>query len=78
MTGYGCVDETEVIADLWSLVGGALPITELVARQGYHGPSEGNLPSRVWREDQTPLWLLANRYRCRDAPPPDQVQQRQQ
>jgi phosphohistidine swiveling domain-containing protein len=78
MTGYGSVDETEVIADLWSLANGELPMTEFVARHGYHGPNEGNLPSRVWREDQTPLWLLANRYRCREAPHPHQVWQRQQ
>ncbi|ORV54520.1 hypothetical protein AWC05_18170 [Mycobacterium florentinum] len=77
MTGYGRVDETEVIADLWCLANGALPMTEFVARHGYHGPSEGNLPSRVWREDQTPVWLLANRYRCRDAVHPDEVWQRQ-
>jgi len=78
MTGYGSVDETEVIADLWNLANGALPMTEFVARHGYHGPSEGNLPSRVWREDQTPVWLLADRYRSRDAVHPDQVWQRQQ
>lgn len=78
MTGYGRVDETEVIADLWNLANGALPMTEFVARHGYHGPNEGNLPSRVWREDQTPLWLLADRYRSRDAVHPDQVWQRQQ
>jgi len=78
MTGYGRVDETEVIADLWNLANGALPMTEFVARHGYHGPNEGNLPSCVWREDQTPVWLLANRYRCREAMHPDQVWQRQQ
>lgn len=78
MTGYGGVDETEVIADLWSLANGDLAMTEFVARHGYHGPSEGNLPSCVWREDQTPLWLLANRYRDREAPHPHQVRQRQQ
>ena len=78
MTGYGRVDETEVIADLWNFANGALPMTEFVARHGYHGPNEGNLPSRVWREDHTPLWLLANRYRCRDAVHPDQMWRRQQ
>ncbi len=78
MTGYGGVEETKVIADLWSLANGQLPMTEFVARHGYHGPSEGNLPSRVWREDQTPLWLLANRYRYREAPHPDQIWRRQQ
>ncbi|ORW23630.1 hypothetical protein AWC19_11195 [Mycobacterium palustre] len=78
MTGYGRVDETEVIADLWNLANGALPMTEFVARHGYHGPNEGNLPSRVWREDQTPLWLLTNRYRSRDALHPDQMWRRQQ
>lgn len=78
MTGYGRVDETEVIGDLWSLANGELPMTEFVARHGYHGPSEGNLPSRVWREDQAPLWLLANRYRSREAVHPDQVWRRQE
>jgi phosphohistidine swiveling domain-containing protein len=78
MTGYGGVDETEVIADLWNLANGTLPMTEFVARHGYHGPNEGNLPSFVWREDHTPVWLLANRYRCRDAVHPHQIWQRQQ
>jgi phosphohistidine swiveling domain-containing protein len=78
MTGYGRVDETEVIADLWNLANGAVAMTKFLARHGYHGPNEGNLPSRVWREDPTPLWLLANRYRSRDAVHPDQVWQRQQ
>lgn len=78
MTGYGSVDETEVIADLWDLANGTLPMTEFVARHGYHGPNEGNLPSFVWREDPTPVWLLANRYRCRDALHPHQMWQRQQ
>jgi phosphohistidine swiveling domain-containing protein len=78
MTGYGRVDETEVIGDLWNLANGTLPMTEFVARHGYHGPSEGNLPSRVWREDHAPVWLLAKRYRSRDAVHPDQMLQRQQ
>ncbi len=78
MTGYGRVDETEVIADLWNLANGELAMTEFVAQHGYHGPNEGNLPSRVWREDHTPVWLLANRYRCRDAMHPDQMWQRQE
>jgi phosphohistidine swiveling domain-containing protein len=77
MTGYGRVDETEVIADLWNLANGKLAMTKFLARHGYHGPNEGNLPSRVWREDPTPLWLLANRYRCREAVHPDQLWQRQ-
>ena len=78
MTGYGDVDEMDVITDLWNLANGELPMTEFVARHGYHGPNEGNLPSRVWREDHTPVWLLANRYRCRDAMHPHQMWQRQQ
>jgi phosphohistidine swiveling domain-containing protein len=77
MTGYGQVDETEVIADLWELANGTLPMTEFVARHGYHGPNEGNLPSRVWREDQTPVWLLAGRYRSRDAVHPYELWKRQ-
>jgi pyruvate,water dikinase len=78
MTGYGRVDETEVIADLWQVANGSLPIAEFVTRHGYHGPDEGNLPSRVWREDHAPLQRLADRYRARDAVHPDQVRQRQE
>ena len=42
--------------------------TWLVARHGYHGPDEGQISSRSWREDRAPLLGLLERYRSVGAP----------
>ena len=30
-------------------------VSDFLARHGYHGPLEGEVSSRVWRDDDTPL-----------------------
>src|SRR4029077_16582161 len=34
----------------------------LIRRHGYHGPDEGNLQSRSWREDPTPVHTMLAQY----------------
>jgi pyruvate,water dikinase len=60
--------EMEVVADLWKAAHGQLQIEDVAARHGYHGPMEGELSSRVWREDDTPVRALAELYRDREDP----------
>jgi pyruvate,water dikinase len=69
--GYGGVPETEVVADLWRTSRGEIELAEVVRKHGFHGPSEGELSGRVWREDDSPLRRLVNDYRDRpdDADP---------
>lgn len=47
--------EMAIVEDLWRASRGTLSVDDLVARHGYHGPLEGEISSRVWREDRTPL-----------------------
>ncbi len=66
--GYGGVPETEVVADLWRTAHGEIALAEVVARHGFHGPAEGELSGRVWREDPGPLERLIGDYATRPDP----------
>ena len=63
ITGYGEMEEAKVAADLWDVSRERLSLDEFVSRHGYHGPSEGALQSRSWREDRTPLLALIETFR---------------
>ena len=60
--------EMEVVGDLWKAARGQLTVEQVAARHGYHGPLEGELSSRVWREDDGPVRALADLYRDRADP----------
>jgi pyruvate,water dikinase len=77
--GYGGVPETEVVSDLWRTSRQEIELAEVVLKHGYHGPSEGELSGRVWREDSAPLRRLVEDYRARpdDADPRRRDHQRQ-
>jgi pyruvate,water dikinase len=64
--GYGDVPETAVVADLWRASRGTIALDEVVARHGFHGPMEGEISARVWRDDPTPLERLVEEYARRD------------
>lgn len=63
MTGYGGMEETQLMTDIWSVAHSHLGLSEFLARHGFHGPDEGNLASRVWREDPAPVTRLITQYR---------------
>jgi phosphohistidine swiveling domain-containing protein len=60
--GYGDVPETRVVADLWRCSRGEIDLAEVVRHHGYHGPLEGEISARVWREDDTPLRRMVEGY----------------
>lgn len=62
-TGFGGMHEVGLIEDLWRASRGGLSLEEVIRRHGYHGPEEGNLASRSWREDPTPLEAMIEGYR---------------
>jgi phosphohistidine swiveling domain-containing protein len=64
-------DESRLVEALWALsreesVTDA-GMSSFLAEYGYHGPDEGHLNGRVWREDPTPVRELVDRYRRLDA-----------
>jgi pyruvate,water dikinase len=61
-SGYGSVPETAVVGDLWRASRGAMDFEQVVARHGFHGPREGELSARVWREDDTSLRRVVAEY----------------
>jgi pyruvate,water dikinase len=71
------MDETELIEDLWSASQGRLELDEVVRRHGYHGPDEGELSSRSWREDPAPLAAIVRSYQRTDMANPRAREQEQ-
>jgi phosphohistidine swiveling domain-containing protein len=58
--------EMAMIDDIWKASRGALTLEQVVANQGFHGPLEGEISSRVWREDPSPLAAVIERYAATD------------
>lgn len=58
--------EVRMLEDLWSASRGELELDELLLRHGYHGPQEGEVSSRPWREDPAPLQRILAEYATRD------------
>src|SRR3989442_8810919 len=58
MCGQGSHEETAVVADLWAMSRGRLDLASFLDRHGYHGPGEGEIAGRVWREDPAPVEAL--------------------
>jgi pyruvate,water dikinase len=65
-TGYGGMEESKALADLWLVAQGQLQVEEFIDRHGYHGPAEGEISSIVWREDLRPVTSLIERFKTLD------------
>jgi rifampicin phosphotransferase len=57
--GYGGSEESRLVDDIRRLSRGALDERGFLSMHGYHGPAEGDVSSRSWREDPTPVLVLA-------------------
>ena len=55
--------EMAVVGDIWKASRGDIEIAEIVRNHGFHGPGEGEISSRVWRDDDTPLRRIVEHYR---------------
>ncbi|HVW32205.1 MAG TPA: PEP-utilizing enzyme, partial [Acidimicrobiia bacterium] len=66
MTGLGGFEETRLMAELWAVSRRERPFEDFVAAHGYHGPAEGEISSRSWREDPAPVAQLLETYRGMD------------
>jgi rifampicin phosphotransferase len=66
LSGASGAEMLGVVGDLWKVSRGRLELDDLVREHGFHGPMEGELSSRVWREDPSPLQRLVSEYARRD------------
>ncbi|MGQ0465100.1 MAG: PEP-utilizing enzyme [Sporichthyaceae bacterium] len=66
--GYTGFAEVAVVGELWRAAHGETTVAAIVAKHGFHGPLEGELSSRVWREEPRILESLLDEYRKREDP----------
>lgn len=57
--------EMAVVGDIWRAARGEIPVEQVTANHGFHGPAEGELSSRVWREDDSAVRRLLAGYAAR-------------
>jgi pyruvate,water dikinase len=55
VTGYGSMEETGIADKLWRVAHGESSIEEFLDEFGFHGPTTGQIATKVWREDPTLL-----------------------
>lgn len=67
--GYGSMQEIQLTQDLWRAAHTAAHVTGKVgdfgaflADHGFHGPAEGELSSRSWREDSAPIEAMMDKF----------------
>jgi phosphohistidine swiveling domain-containing protein len=60
--------ELAIVSDIWRAAQGQIALDEVIVRHGFHGPREGEISSRVWREDSSPLLRLLDEYAGREDP----------
>jgi len=65
LAGQGSHAELDVVGDLWAMSRGTPAVDAFLAAHGYHGPDEGELLSRMWREDPVPVHAMVERYRAK-------------
>jgi phosphohistidine swiveling domain-containing protein len=54
--------EMAVVCDLWRTSRGRIRVDQVVAIHGFHAPLEGELSTRVWREDDLALRRMVEQY----------------
>jgi len=64
MVGYPGMEEFRTTVALWDLSRGTLSLDGFLSAHGFHGPQEGEIASRSWRERPAPVLALADRFRA--------------
>jgi len=62
--GFGDMEEIRVSAELWQVAREGREIEDFLSRHGFRGPADGELSSRSWRENSTPIEALLAPYRA--------------
>jgi pyruvate,water dikinase len=64
-TGFGGIEETAVLKDLWEVSRDRMSVPAFLFRHGYHGPGEGEPFNPSWRQDPRLLEPRIAAYRAR-------------
>jgi pyruvate,water dikinase len=67
-SGYSGFQEVAVVGELWRAAHGQTTVAGIAREHGFHGPLEGEVSSRVWRERPELLAALLEEYRHREDP----------
>jgi pyruvate,water dikinase len=67
-SGYSGFQEVAVVGELWRAAHGQTTVDAIAREHGFHGPLEGEVSSRVWRERPELLAGLLEEYRQREDP----------
>jgi len=70
------LEETRMTEDVRAAAEGRLTLEALLWRHGFHGPQEGEVSSRSWREDPAPLLAMIERVGAGHDPTPEAVARR--
>ncbi|MCK9249762.1 MAG: PEP-utilizing enzyme [Solirubrobacteraceae bacterium] len=74
LAGQGSHAELAVVEGLWAMSRDRMTVEAFVAEHGFHGPMEGEISARVWREDPSPVLTLVEHYRRRpESESPDEL-----
>ncbi|MFE5708246.1 PEP-utilizing enzyme [Rhodococcus koreensis] len=65
LQGWGNVAETTMAVKLWEVANGTMTLEDFLAEYGYHGPNEGNVYTKSWREQPERVASLVASYRGR-------------
>jgi phosphohistidine swiveling domain-containing protein len=61
-SGSGSPEVAGLIGSIWKASRGGLSVDDVRRAYGFHGPAEGELSSRSWREDPDPVARLMEHY----------------
>lgn len=62
MIGYPGMEEFETAVAVWDLSRGKISLAAFLGEHGFHGAMEGEVASRSWREDSSPVVGMVARY----------------
>jgi pyruvate,water dikinase len=65
-TGFGGIEETAVLRDLWEVSRERMPLGQFLSRHGYHGSGEGEPSNPSWRQSPELLIPRIEAYRALD------------
>jgi pyruvate,water dikinase len=58
--------EMAIVGDIWKASRGEITVAQVVENHGFHGPREGEISARVWREEPAPLERMIAEYARQD------------
>lgn len=62
LSGYGNMEETSMADALWRIGHGELDLAAFLRTYGFHGPNEGNVYTRSWRDEPQRAGEIAAQY----------------